>query len=997
MSTLKRSISLLLVWAILCSLLPVGVIAMNAEHSYSKHSLQETAVSPQALDLSGLSCDSFISNQEHRDYINMMLRYYINSDSKLQTALSNGLSVVFFFEGGSDNFPASSYENSNLDVRDQAVVIVVQNNSSGTPTIVTNHETCSTIPSDPASSIQVDGTYSIKTWNHKGETSSKNPYGALQINQPEEAACIKAPSSNKDGFWHKGSGINIHTRSASKASTWSAGCLLIGADNGTGNYFNTFMRIVAGIDYNVWISYSGNQFNEITANKNMGYCVIDRQLAKSGLGALYNNVALGKITAASDAARSNAENSSPVNDYISECTFYPSYLTVKTASASKLWNMPCSDATSDDAVTVGNTNAGDTLTITAMYKNTQDNYWYEVTYNGTVCYIYGRNTTFVDTRYDDITFTDAVIPSEITVGNSFAIGGTIKTKYNVFQSVQGSVTSPYGSFLDYTDNVSGRYYSLKGSKIDNKLTFGSLDVGSYYYGISIYVENYYTTDGKTLSYDYGNPSMCCELFHVIEKTEHVCSFDSYMYNEAAHPHYKCYKCSSCGKVSRNTSEPTQNNTCDQCRPGKGVLNVKLSSDGTATFTWANTSNTTHYNVWLAKKNAEGNWESVEQVFYAENGFQRTFAAGDYRAQLLSYNSQMREPDGSDWAYTRADDVFFTVGSNTCTVTFDANGGSCSTTTKIVTSGSSIGTLPTPTRDGYDFAGWYSSVNSGFDPITSSTTVSENTTYYALWANRVYDGDKITFDAQGGTLPSAINTLEVSGFNIARGQEKVVIYTCGGTEVVSNRWGEEVAVDANGKIVQKRIYDSTEPLTVPEGGFVLSRHSNTTNFFDNADIGEYIGYYTVNGITYVSHYESCSAYLNNHTYLNYGDEYGCLPLPTKEGYLFHGWFTTPPDSEWGSEVMWDSGYSADTLYAHWVEKDDVDPAAVAVDTDTGRRYELYDQITTWTEARAFCESMGGHLVTITSEQEQQLIVDELLPEGRRSQYYIGATDAQEEGA
>ena len=54
----------------------------------------------------------------------------------------------------------------------------------------------------------------------------------------------------------------------------------------------------------------------------------------------------------------------------------------------------------------------------------------------------------------------------------------------------------------------------------------------------------------------------------------------------------------------------------------------------------------------------------------------------------------------------------TTASPNLTISFDANGGSCSTATKTVAPGSAIGTLPTPTREGYDFAGWYGSVNSG---------------------------------------------------------------------------------------------------------------------------------------------------------------------------------------------------------------------------------------------------------------------------------------------
>ena len=40
---------------------------------------------------------------------------------------------------------------------------------------------------------------------------------------------------------------------------------------------------------------------------------------------------------------------------------------------------------------------------------------------------------------------------------------------------------------------------------------------------------------------------------------------------------------------------------------------------------------------------------------------------------------------------------------------------------------------------------------------------------------------------------------------------------------------------------------------------------------------------------------------------------------------------------------------------------------------GHRYEYYDGADiTWTEARAYCQSMGGHLVTITSAEEQAFI-------------------------
>lgn len=87
-------------------------------------------------------------------------------------------------------------------------------------------------------------------------------------------------------------------------------------------------------------------------------------------------------------------------------------------------------------------------------------------------------------------------------------------------------------------------------------------------------------------------------------------------------------------------------------------------------------------------------------------------------------------------------------ANTYTVNFNANGGSTPTASKTVTYASTYGTLPTPTRDGYDFNGWYTAASGG-SKITSSTTVSitSTQTLYAQWSAKTYT---ITYDANGGT-------------------------------------------------------------------------------------------------------------------------------------------------------------------------------------------------------------------------------------------------------
>ena len=57
------------------------------------------------------------------------------------------------------------------------------------------------------------------------------------------------------------------------------------------------------------------------------------------------------------------------------------------------------------------------------------------------------------------------------------------------------------------------------------------------------------------------------------------------------------------------------------------------------------------------------------------------------------------------------------------------------------------------------------------------------------------------------------------------------------------------------------------------------------------------------------------------------------------------------------------------------------------TYNGNQYMIFDKNTTWSEAKIFCEKLGGHLVTIESAEEQAFVQD-LLKDGERIWYYLG---------
>lgn len=64
------------------------------------------------------------------------------------------------------------------------------------------------------------------------------------------------------------------------------------------------------------------------------------------------------------------------------------------------------------------------------------------------------------------------------------------------------------------------------------------------------------------------------------------------------------------------------------------------------------------------------------------------------------------------------------------ITFNANGGTCETP-KITTEEGKISTLPTATREGYTFNGWYTDASGG-TKVTTSTVFEANAMIYAQW-------------------------------------------------------------------------------------------------------------------------------------------------------------------------------------------------------------------------------------------------------------------------
>ncbi len=83
-----------------------------------------------------------------------------------------------------------------------------------------------------------------------------------------------------------------------------------------------------------------------------------------------------------------------------------------------------------------------------------------------------------------------------------------------------------------------------------------------------------------------------------------------------------------------------------------------------------------------------------------------------------------------------------------TVTFNPNGGGVSPMTKVVKKGGTYGELPTPTKAGYKFDGWFTQIDGGTQVLPTTSVLSNaDHTLFAQWTENVYT---VTYNLGGGT-------------------------------------------------------------------------------------------------------------------------------------------------------------------------------------------------------------------------------------------------------
>lgn len=341
-------------------------------------------------------------------------------------------------------------------------------------------------------------------------------------------------------------------------------------------------------------------------------------------------------------------------------------------------------------------------------------------------------------------------------------------------------------------------------------------------------------------------------------------------------------------------------------------------------------NTYTWSVYLkASKNMklnvgqEQNGRKVVDVTTSWQRFTYTFTAGDttYNSFTFYYSS------GTNWA---VGDVLY-MHSLELKETPSLN-----ITTQTKTYGGTLGTLPTASRTGYTFDGWYTAPVGGTKIATSTAIPAANTTYYARWTANNYT---ITFNYNGQhnyATPAA--TLTKSSFTGGSNQGLTVAtgtfdgLKSGDTLHITYDMSYTNLTAATGQSASLYSQGTCNPsgdwVTMGSSAKQTLSGSGTTKFdytvsLTDAKIANNafrlairFDYYASGSVT-VSNVKITRVTTETKT-LAYGTQLGTLPTPTEAGYTLNGWYTA---SSGGTKISSTTTVPAKdtTYYAQWVDK------------------------------------------------------------------------------
>ena len=267
--------------------------------------------------------------------------------------------------------------------------------------------------------------------------------------------------------------------------------------------------------------------------------------------------------------------------------------------------------------------------------------------------------------------------------------------------------------------------------------------------------------------------------------------------------------------------------------------------------------------------------------------------------------------------TLVDQPFTVYKNGEVTVTFDANGGQCDTTSLKIISGETVSALPKPIREGFDFLGWFDENGGEF---TAETAVTADITVTAKWTSESSGGET---DQPTAAFSLSSDVNYPPKYHIANTSYKLygtITSLCGNMTTVKGG-----IFDTDGKMV----YGTT--VSVNATTFNISQIDNYIAF-RNLGVGKY--YYRITATNDCGTYDVINYFFNAVTEVPTfftvtfdanggqcdttsleiisGETVSALPTPVREGFDFLGWF-----DENGGEFTAETAVTADiTVTAKW---------------------------------------------------------------------------------
>lgn len=308
-------------------------------------------------------------------------------------------------------------------------------------------------------------------------------------------------------------------------------------------------------------------------------------------------------------------------------------------------------------------------------------------------------------------------------------------------------------------------------------------------------------------------------------------------------------------------------------------------------TWHSPARIELYKGGMAPANKVGDITSL-----AQNGY-RVFSwtpgavlpGNDYRIRIINNEGAAYEQSAFSGAFTI---------EGTVIVTFDANGGTLPVPATIDTNpGVAYGTLPTTTRPGYTFNGWFTQAAGGTQ-VTEATLVTQTVdhTLYAQWTPIEYTVTYVRNGGEDGSLP--VNETHFYEDTVT------VRFTPLPQREGHTFGGWNTQADGGGTNYEQGF---TETFDIT---------ANTTLYANWVAVGAgtYTVTYNVNGGIGSVPLDTAGPYAEfDVVTVLFGP-----PLPTRVGYTFDGWKTTPGGgaAEYQNPSTFQMGNNHVRLYAHW---------------------------------------------------------------------------------